>query len=173
MIFVNRKLVTAVRRGAAGTMSRQALMETLQKRQEKIQWDQQTGYFRAHRLWEAGNQRKSSEIYTKNYLLTSDLTKPERLRAEAVRESLLGFTDLEMIYFAHCLEKEVEHRLQVNLLPQKKQQLEDLRGWVTRGVQGAGGAGSVDSGSGSKAPVFPRADAGDFREDGASPGPSG
>lgn len=136
----------AVRRGAA-TLSRKEIEATLLKRQEKDMWNRQTGYFRSRRLWQDGSMRTSSEIITTNYLMAPNLTKSEVLRAESVRESLLNFTSLEMIYFGQCLRKSIEYCRQMEDLEQeRKAWFDEMLSGIIRYLSAVREPGRADGG---------------------------
>lgn len=173
MTLVNRRIVAQVRRSVAGTLDRRQVADALRQRLTQRRFEQDTGYFRAHRLWEAGNQRKATEYNFGVYLMHEELRTSERLRSEAVIESLRSFTSLEMAYLAECVQKAVEHKLQVPQSPEDTTRLQQLAGELTRVLPTHRTDRPPDPGGPEQAAVLSGADEGGGKQNGAGGGGAG
>lgn len=121
-------------RAAGQTADRKAFLEFFQNRQKETLQERDAAFYRANRMWNDGTHRLPKEGYFSKGIGKPMLSRGETLRAEAVIQSVTGFSDIELQYFKECVQKEIKSRLEVFKDENTKKRMEILKSEVNSDV---------------------------------------
>lgn len=133
-MLVNRRLSGVIWRAAGQAVDRKSLQEFFQKRQKEALQERDAAFYRANRMWNDGSHRLPKEGTFSNGIGTPMLSRGETLRAEAVIQSVTGFSDIELQYFKECVQKEIKSRLELFKDENTKKRMQIIKGEVKRDV---------------------------------------